>query len=422
MKFLTYHIEASILLMIFVIVYKIIFSKEKYFILNRLYLLFAVIFSFIAPLLNFKQIEIVSQNSVFQPFEINEIIVNSNINLSITVFSDILFFIYTTVALVLLIIFISKLLKITFTISKNSFNNVENFKIAEDNQSDTSFTFLNFIVIGSKMLSIDEIKMIREHEKIHVLNYHTIDLLLFEFLKIFQWFNPAVYLMYYEMKNNHEFLADSKVGKSNLVQEYKNLLAKSIKGAPLYPINSFFNKSIIRKRFEMLSKKKNKTAILKYLAVVPLASILFLFVACNQTEEPAIEAAVQLNKSENVTKNEATNSESSSPETKNQQYSQEIISAIQNNLKYPEKAQRAGVESRVLLSITLENSGIISDVKVAETRIIKDGKESVAKDEFGFEQEAIRVIEGINKLTPAKDENGKNVKVQFNLPIRFRLN
>ena len=81
---------------------------------------------------------------------------------------------------------------------------------------------------------------------------------------------------------------------------------------------------------------------------------------------------------------------------------------IERNLVYPQLAKDQKIEGRVFVSFTVEQNGSISNVKVL--RDIGGGCGA----------EAIRVVMKMPKWKPGK-QRGKPVRVQFNLPIEFKL-
>ncbi|MFN4235575.1 MAG: energy transducer TonB [Bacteroidia bacterium] len=78
------------------------------------------------------------------------------------------------------------------------------------------------------------------------------------------------------------------------------------------------------------------------------------------------------------------------------------------HLKYPEDAKKDKIEGTVFISFIVDEVGRVKNVKV-----VKGVYPSLDK-------EAIRVASQMPKWTPGK-HNGKNVKVQFNLPVKFTL-
>lgn len=81
---------------------------------------------------------------------------------------------------------------------------------------------------------------------------------------------------------------------------------------------------------------------------------------------------------------------------------------VAKELKYPKEAVENQIQGVVFVTFVVEVDGAISDVKVL--RGIR----------YGCDEEAIRVVKGMPKWTPGK-HNGKEVRVQYNLPIRFKL-
>lgn len=83
------------------------------------------------------------------------------------------------------------------------------------------------------------------------------------------------------------------------------------------------------------------------------------------------------------------------------------LSSIQQNIRYPEMARRAGIEGRVYVQFIVNEQGEVED-----PHIIRGIGE-------GADEEAIRVVK-LAKFRPGK-ENGQPVRVQYSLPIVFQL-
>ena len=84
------------------------------------------------------------------------------------------------------------------------------------------------------------------------------------------------------------------------------------------------------------------------------------------------------------------------------------IKFLQENMKYPEEAKELGVQGKVFVTFVVEVDGSITDVRVLR------GIGS------GCDDEAIRVVKSMPKWVPGK-QRGVPVRVQFNLPINFKL-
>jgi TonB family protein len=81
---------------------------------------------------------------------------------------------------------------------------------------------------------------------------------------------------------------------------------------------------------------------------------------------------------------------------------------ITKNLKYPEAAKRAQVSGRIFLSFVVNLDGSIQHVQILK---------GIG---FGADEEAIRIVKAMPRWKPAT-QDGKPVRVKYNLPINFSL-
>ena len=86
-----------------------------------------------------------------------------------------------------------------------------------------------------------------------------------------------------------------------------------------------------------------------------------------------------------------------------------MLQYIMENIKYPEQAMKEGIQGRVAVRFIVEKDGSISDVK------------PILSVHPLLNKEAVRVVESMPKWTPGK-QNGKPVRVRFNVPVMFKLN
>lgn len=86
----------------------------------------------------------------------------------------------------------------------------------------------------------------------------------------------------------------------------------------------------------------------------------------------------------------------------------EIGTYLAQHIHYPEAAKEGGIEGKVILKFVVNEDGGISDITVL--RGIGGG----------CDEEAKRVLAGMPKWKPGK-QNGRAVKVYFNLPVVFKL-
>ncbi|MEI6822636.1 MAG: energy transducer TonB [Bacteroidota bacterium] len=85
-----------------------------------------------------------------------------------------------------------------------------------------------------------------------------------------------------------------------------------------------------------------------------------------------------------------------------------LSSFLSNNLKYPILAREDGTQGTVYVTFVVTKNGNVSSIKILR------GIGS------GCDEEVIRVLKLMPKWKPGK-QNGENVNVQFNLPIKFTL-
>lgn len=86
-----------------------------------------------------------------------------------------------------------------------------------------------------------------------------------------------------------------------------------------------------------------------------------------------------------------------------------MLKYIMENIKYPEQAMKEGIQGRVTVSFIVEKDGSISNVR------------PVLSVHPLLNKEAVRVVKSMPKWSPGK-QKGKPVRVQFNVPVMFKLN
>ena len=82
-----------------------------------------------------------------------------------------------------------------------------------------------------------------------------------------------------------------------------------------------------------------------------------------------------------------------------------LMTYINNNIKYPDEVCGQG---RVIVSFVVEKDGSITNATI---------RRSV---DPAFDREALRVISSMPKWIPGKN-NGRKVRVRFNVPVQFKL-
>jgi len=100
--------------------------------------------------------------------------------------------------------------------------------------------------------------------------------------------------------------------------------------------------------------------------------------------------------------------EKSSKDERSRCAQDEMFAFIGKEMKYPAEARGNGVEGTVIVRFVVEKNGDISNVD-----LLRDPG-------AGCGAEAVRVVKAMPKWVPGK-QRGKPVKVQYTLPVKFKL-
>lgn len=284
---INYIIQVVLFQAIFLAVYDLILRKETFFQWNRAYLIFTSILAFILPLLKFNTVQqnIPDEYIVMLPEVIlsPETIIEKHIDWSGLLFIGLrwIFFIGMILATSLFIYKMFQLIKIIY---QNKKEKNEGYNLILLGDSNTAYSFFKYVFIGKDVMKKEQIIA---HELVHVKQKHSIDLMVFEIQKILFWFNPFSYLFQSRISEVHEFIADSKsINKDDKSIYFQGLLAQVFQVEKFAFINSFYKKSIIKKRIIMLGKNKSKEILkLKYLLLIPMFMGMLIYTSC-ETAEP----------------------------------------------------------------------------------------------------------------------------------------
>ncbi|APZ45163.1 BlaR1 peptidase M56 [Polaribacter reichenbachii] len=300
---INYILQVILFQVLFLAIYDFFLSKETFFTKNRWYLLSTPILSFLIPLIKIPTF----RKAVPQEFfiQLPEIVLNPDkvIKESITTdnftesinYINILFWIGVTLCTFL---FLIKLVKIINFIKKYGVQKLSDFSLIMIPNETKAFSFFNYIFLGAAIKETNRDKIIK-HEIVHSQQKHSLDLLLFEFLKIVMWFNPMIYVYQKRITLIHEYISDAEVSKSENKESYiNNLLSNFFQVENIMFINQFYKPTFIKKRITMMTKKQSKKMNqLKYLVLIPvLASMLFYTSCSDESSTEIIENKLELQK------------------------------------------------------------------------------------------------------------------------------
>ncbi|WP_281989545.1 M56 family metallopeptidase [Aquimarina aggregata] len=270
--FLLYILKSSILLAIFYLVYYVLLRKNTFFTVNRHFLLTGILFSLVLPFVEFTFITFIDQPDIYliaskQNSPINE--VSTKVNWWLIGFIT-----YLLGVFVFSIRFAIQLISLFKLIQNHNYSQETKFKFVQVQEDISPFSFFNYIVYNPKLHSSQELSMILKHEKVHVTQNHTLDIIITNLFLIFQWINPIVWFYKKSTEQNLEFIADREtINQVNSKKEYFMTLV-SVSSNNYSTITNNFYQSLIKKRIVMLNKQNSqKKQLWKIAIVIPLLSL-----------------------------------------------------------------------------------------------------------------------------------------------------
>jgi len=269
-------------------VYFFCFRNETWFRLQRIYLLFALAVSVLISYADLSVPQFLPTPPTMRPiieitnFEFGQMATPAKIPTDRSFAWDMVWkFIYVagvvffSVRLLLIIRTFQKLKKQHETITYNG------HRVVLVDQATPSFSFGGTIYMACSDFSSTHAQSIFDHEKAHVYQRHSADLLFAELIHVLLWFNPFVKLFIHAIKQVHEYLADEAVLRSGTNKTaYSQLLLTQCALASNTAIASSFS-SHIKKRIVMIAKiKSSKFSQIKLLIALPVLGMLAFLFSC----------------------------------------------------------------------------------------------------------------------------------------------
>jgi biopolymer transport protein ExbD len=336
LKFLIYLFESSFCLSILYLVYILFFRKETYFNFNRAYLLGAMLFALLIPVIHIN-IKVDDLNDIesrvqeigkfrtsyeqiiswldpdfessgyqyvnYADFEGNDLETNyseaiggkGNVhhslgnnsyienkkNKSIWNPLNMILWIY----FIGIVLFSGRLFLLFFwlfrTIKNNHIIEKNELKVVQLNEDVPPFSFLRYVFVNQSAVSTNDLQQILAHEKVHIRQNHSFDLLLAHGISVLLWFNPFAWLLQKAIKTTHEYIADRKVVDQGFeLIDYQSLLLSQLISIRSVELVNNFNLISIKKRIVMMTKNKSGLASkFKAFLIIPFSLALFFVFA-----------------------------------------------------------------------------------------------------------------------------------------------
>ena len=214
------------------------------------------------------------------------------------------------------------------------------------------FSFLRSVFVNPEVFTESELQQVLRHERTHIRQRHTLDLLFTEAVRVLQWFNPVIYLYARELSSVHEYLADEAVlscGTSR--RDYLGLLYKQLCVGKFVPVGNSFRHLLTKKRILMMNQPvKRRVSAWWLLALVPIIAGLLLVNCHPKTEMVAEEEAVEEVIDEPVCMD---------PDTMPQFPGgiQQYVNNLIGSMKYPELAKKYKLSGVLSVCFIVEKDG-----------------------------------------------------------------
>lgn len=451
--FFIYSIKVAICLVAFYLFYKLLLSRDTFHAFNRATLLLLMLLSLVLPFVSLSIDEpTVVNNGMVQ---VEQLLVagvtGEDTQPASLTLVQVLFMVYMVGVVVSVGREIVSLAGLYKLISGRDHVTIDNgIRIIVLDGDMAPFSWFNNIVISRSDYESGR-REILIHEMAHISHHHSLDILLCNVLLIFQWFNPAVWLLRRELRNIHEYEADEAVLASGAnAAEYQLLLIRKAVGERLFSMANNLNHNSLKKRITMmLTKRSNPWNRVKVLLTVPVAAVAVVAFATPKAESlsreiehesDAIVSSVVKSTSDKAalvaqgkTSGEETVNDMGRADdtliandlqrvtsTDDDVYEvvekmpkfpgggAELMKYLSSNIKYPVEAHKAGIQGRVVVSFVVNKDGTVKDAKIVR---------SVDKS---IDAEALRVISAMPKWQPGY-QDGKAVSVRYTVPVTFRL-
>lgn len=469
----TYLLQSSVCAAVFYAFYHWMLANQRYFQWNRVYLIGALFASLAIPWLAPMLVMPDSSIGILQWSNIMvEIVVRPGGEVvrekagSLDVFT-IIFWLYIAGAVLVFTRFIYGLGKILHYLRKGTVIPKQGYDIVETGKRHLPFSFYRYVFVD-KFSEEDDTRTIIEHEKVHIRQNHTLDVIVLECFSIIFWFNPILRLYKRALSQVHECLADEAVCRVVDTRHYIAALLRKPEAFIEAGLGHPFYQSQIKQRLHMMTQinHRGKTRWV-YLASVPVLAGLIIFfstplsghftvsgdqltIAYDTVPAPKPPKAPAAPKAPSGGRKQKAIGEVAPPtpptppppppkapapgepivdempryhhpecealattKEKENCAGSRLIKYVAENLVYPEAARKDSIEGMVVVQFIVQADGSMGDIAV-----IKDIG-------YGCGEAVKNVLKPLsgrkNAWVPGKDK-GRKVSVTQTLPVRFKLN
>ena len=304
---LIYSIKSALVLALLYLPYTLMLRQESFFRMNRITLLTILMLALVLPMVDIPSLATPEQPVVYEMqhrimlmTQEAEMTTKSLAATTRTIsWLGILAIVYIIGVILALLIRLWQLFKIDKIIRGGCLWTDKSGKVTIYCHIDdvAPFSWMRSIVISEK----DYKPYGREillHEKAHILNLHSMDILFLTLVEAVQWWNPIAYLLGHSLRDVHEYEADDYVLHQGVsLQNYQALIVKKSLANTSYAFANNFNHSLIKKRIYMMNHpKSNPWLRSKVLYILPATLVVLTAFATPKLNEKVGEIVERVEK------------------------------------------------------------------------------------------------------------------------------
>jgi beta-lactamase regulating signal transducer with metallopeptidase domain len=262
------------------VLFDIFLRKETYHTYNRLYLLFTFFAGLLLPLWRWTDPAVIEAAGMATPAArteaFNQAIVEAGTKATTIDWQQWCLIVYLAGAVISAFLLCRDALIIASYYRQGQKSKDGVWTIIETNKEHSPFSAFRYIFVSKRNhYTADQFRIILTHEEHHGRALHFIDLLIMQLGKVALWFHPLVYLYNLRLLMVHEYQADAAVEKQPA--EYGQFLVEQSLLGTAPALSHSFNRSPIKNRIMMLTRKTSAMAKGKQLIMAPLLLVCFIF-------------------------------------------------------------------------------------------------------------------------------------------------
>lgn len=198
--------ESCFCLALFYCAYWLFLKKETYFFLNRVYLASSLALAFVIPAVMIPSpLRTVEAVAAAGPSDLRFAVSGGHFNAA-----DMLALVYFAGVLLFPARFTMHLVKLRRVVRRNGIRFDHDLPVVWVDRAFSPFSFLNVVFLNDRDISPDNLQRILAHERVHIRQHHSLDILLMELVIVFQRFNPFVWPYKKSLQETHEYLAETR--------------------------------------------------------------------------------------------------------------------------------------------------------------------------------------------------------------------